>query len=1036
MAHALSAETDQLQASRHFSAQIAQATTFEEGISACSVIIQHWFAPQFQTVVWEFTQGHSTPLSAQAQQYQPQQNDLIQLKAGEVVVRYFDQVLVVFTPLVVKSQLRGWIVMVQPQLSDNASDLLLYIAGQAAPALAFLELSNRQDERVQHLQTLNEVGRLISGELDLTSLLGSIFQASKQLIYSDSFIIVFYEESTDTFDLAYFARHGQPFLHHRKWNIKSGLGGVVFRQRKPLRTNNYNQECLRHGVPPSPLVDIGIPQAWLGVPLMVRDKPLGVMMIGNMQPGASYSDEQVELMQTIAAQASVAIENAQLYQRSEQQARQLATINRIGRTITSSLDQQRVPSLIMEQICELLGVEEGSLLLLDDATGDLVFAYTTGPFGNRLLGQRLPRGMGLVGYVVSTGASVIVNDPQQDQRFYPATDMATGFVTRAILAVPLRGVGGIQGVIEVMNPRDGGTFTEDDQHALETVADQAVIALENAKRFAQVDQALARRAQELASANDMLQHNLWSLTALNNLSMTLNTNLHDANEIFTMTAYKVIEITEASGASVLLPTPNELHTTMQIGTHLEFPEAIQSILWQVIAHSRPLLINEKLPKAYTRQGIKSILAVPLRATQKVLGILTAYYPHEGPSNADQETVVLFANQAAVAVENLELFNAVREAHDHMASVLASTREGIMLIDPSMQIAIANDALYRICGLSAQAVEGHKLEQFIKRWERAAHYPENEWQALRDGLVAVSQGQHFASGELNPSNRQLPSVAWNALPAQASDSYNPLIPGGTLLVLHDITEAKESEQLRQDLTNMIVHDLRSPLSSVMTSIDMLLRGITGELNNSQSKILNITYASSLQMLDMINTLLDISRLESGRMPLNVKQQPLDAVVDRAINRIESLAQDRAMTLEVKLDQNLKEAFIDDEMVVRVVQNLLGNALNFSDRGSTITVLGTNGARKPQHQAEPVENSDQFITMAVQDTGVGIAPEDQAKIFTKFGQAGDRKGGTGLGLTFCKLATEAHGGQIWVESKLGEGSTFYFTLPIINLQSEHV
>src|SRR5690606_13817070 len=108
-------------------------------------IIQHWFAPQFQTVVWEFTQGHSTPLSAQAQQYQPQQNDLIQLKAGEVVVRYFDQVLVVFTPLVVKSQLRGWIVMVQPQLSDNASDLLLYIAGQAAPALAFLELSNRQD---------------------------------------------------------------------------------------------------------------------------------------------------------------------------------------------------------------------------------------------------------------------------------------------------------------------------------------------------------------------------------------------------------------------------------------------------------------------------------------------------------------------------------------------------------------------------------------------------------------------------------------------------------------------------------------------------------------------------------------------------------------------------------------------------------------------------------------------------------------------------------------------------------------------------
>jgi signal transduction histidine kinase len=115
---------------------------------------------------------------------------------------------------------------------------------------------------------------------------------------------------------------------------------------------------------------------------------------------------------------------------------------------------------------------------------------------------------------------------------------------------------------------------------------------------------------------------------------------------------------------------------------------------------------------------------------------------------------------------------------------------------------------------------------------------------------------------------------------------------------------------------------------------------------------------------------------------------------------------------------------------VLQNLLGNALNFSGRGSTVLIHAASGARRP-----PIADGENgaadpacFVTLAVSDRGVGIAPKDQAKIFTKFGQVGERKGGTGLGLTFCKLVVEAHGGTIWVESKLGEGSTFYFTLPM--------
>ena len=172
------------------------------------------------------------------------------------------------------------------------------------------------------------------------------------------------------------------------------------------------------------------------------------------------------------------------------------------------------------------------------------------------------------------GQSVIVNDAQSDERFDNSTDKTSGFVTRAILAVPLRGVGGVHGVIEALNRRDGDQFTADDQQLLEALADQAVIALENARQFAQVDQALARRAQELVRTNDRLQHNLRSLTALNALGMAINTTLRGADEIFGMTARGVVEMTGALGAAVLMADAAGFHASVQIGPALPFAAAL------------------------------------------------------------------------------------------------------------------------------------------------------------------------------------------------------------------------------------------------------------------------------------------------------------------------------------------------------------------------------------------------------------------------------------------------------------------------------
>jgi K+-sensing histidine kinase KdpD len=1031
MARALPAEFDVMQHYQQFCAELNQARSVQEAVASCVALLTTTLSPNTCAFIWKARRGPyqlypSTPLAIAP----PSPNELALLASGELVLRRdSSEVHASLAPLRASGELMGWIVLEQPNWSAENRELFALVAGHAGPILALLNTISRQDERVLQLRTLNEIGRKLSGVLDFETLLEATYQATHQLVDTANFFIALYDAPSDTFELAFFVEEGVRQMSSQRWSARAGLAGVVIRERRPLCTDDYPAECERHGVEPTPFNNLPLDRAWLGVPLIAHDQIIGVISISSHREGYSYREEHIELLTTIAAQAAIALENARLLQRSARQARQLATLNQIGRTITSSLDPQRVPSLIMEQVCELLGVEEGSLLLSDDATGELVFAYTTGPFGNGLIGERLPRGVGLAGYVATQGISVIVNDVQNDTRFYSATDQSTGFTTRAILAAPLRGVGGVQGVIEIMNRRDGGLFSEEDQRLLESVADQAVIALENAQRFAQIDQALARRAQELARTNDLLQHNLRSLTALNALGMAINTTLRGADEIFTMTARGVVEMTDALGANVLLPEYTGFRAAVQIGPAQLFTRRHDTLIDRVIASARPEIVGAYTESMPALEGEGTLLIVPLRATQKTLGALCVYYAGNLPSAPDQETVVLFATQAAVAVESLQLFTAVRDAHDHMASVLASTREGIMLIEPEAHVAIANDALYHLCDLSPQSAHSMNIEQFLTAWEQVASYPAEEWAVLRQGLAAVTSGRDASAfGELNQISAHPRSIAWSALKARRSNGA-PAGPGGALLVLRDITEAKESERLRQDLTNMIVHDLRSPLSSVMASIDMLIRGISGDLNNPQRSVLNIAYSSSLQMLEMINTLLDISRLEDGHMPLKLGAHWVHQLTQRAIDRLVPLAHERTTVIQSDISADLTPVHADDELVVRVLQNLLGNALNFSGRGSTVLVRAQPGAR-PRNGSAITRASDaanRFVTISVSDRGVGIAPKDQEKIFAKFGQVGERRGGTGLGLTFCKLVVETHGGTIWVESKLGEGSTFFFTLP---------
>ncbi len=232
---------------------------------------------------------------------------------------------------------------------------------------------------------------------------------------------------------------------------------------------------------------------------------------------------------------------------------------------------------------------------------------------------------------------------------------------------------------------------------------------------------------------------------------------------------------------------------------------------------------------------------------------------------------------------------------------------------------------------------------------------------------------------------------------------------------DHDRLRELEKLRDNLVHMIVHDMRSPLTTMLGSNEIILFE-KDRLSSEQLKFVAMNQSSCRELVDMVSSLLDVSRLEAGEMPLNRVPCELKNIAETSAESVTALALERQ--LEIPVNGDPTHAFVDPDIMQRVFVNLLGNAIKFSPEGKAIGVH--------------ITSTDHTARASVTDQGAGIPPEDQGKIFDKFGQVELRKEGrklsTGLGLTFCKLAVEAHGGEIGVDSEPGKGSTFWFSLPV--------
>ena len=406
----------------------------------------------------------------------------------------------IYAPLAGKGGLAGWLAL-GPKLSSESftGDDLRFaqtLSDQSALAIERATVISDLEQRVQELNVLSQLSQAVNFTTAYDDLLELIYAQTSKIVDTRHFFIILRDLRHMVFNSVFHVENNERLNaeENKAWVAGQGLESEVIRTGRPLRADDYVAECRRRNVAPGPK-DF---KAWMGVPLNTGAQTIGVVSLGAYETVVTFTDEQLKIFAAIADQAASALIKAQLLQQADERARQLSMLNEVSTSMGSMLDFEPLLQRIVQSSVDILTCQAGSLFLIDEETGEYIFKVAVGPVGQNLVGMRLKPGRGFVGEAIQSSQALTVNDVQSDPRWFKGSDESTGFVTRALMVVPLRRGETVIGALEVINKADGTEFDDEDQSLLSAFAGPATIAIENARLFTQTDKALAARVDELS----------------------------------------------------------------------------------------------------------------------------------------------------------------------------------------------------------------------------------------------------------------------------------------------------------------------------------------------------------------------------------------------------------------------------------------------------------------------------------------------------------------------------------------------------------
>jgi PAS domain S-box-containing protein len=916
-------------------------------------------------------------------------------------------------PILVNGEVAGLINLDSDEVDQYTPDdaeVLAALANQAAVAIDSARLYEQARQQRLLAEALRDTAAALHSTLELDEVLDRILEAAEELVPHGGANIILIDKTSGVLKLAKYCScykvNGltEPQMPEGDLTTLSIYRDIV-QTHEPLIIPDTHA----HPGWPTDNPSIQWVRSYLCVPIIVDGEVAGYINLDGTEADAFVPDD-AEALVALASQAAVAISSARLYEDAQRRANELEALRRITINITTQFDLDALLADLMRSVQELLEVNAAGLYLHRPEKDVLEWVIGLGQTKMKV-GSILRRGEGLSGKVWETGEPLTVQDYanwEGKADHYDIRSRAT------ILGVPIHWGDETLGVINAGRYGDASySFSDRDIRLLSLFADQAAIAIRNAQLFDQVEE----RARYLSALNRASSRvSRWGLDLDGVLQAVVTTLAEEIGIDFAR-----IWLADKEDESLELRASDGWREQPGVDGMDDMASDRTGRLTQIAQEGKPYLTNwVQEDEAFDREwaakyGIVSFAGYPLKKDRRLMAVLTIF--HSQPlAKTVLDVMGSFANQAAIAIENARLYEeletysgileqAVAErtadlerAKEQVESILHHSPDGIVLLKPDGAVETANLAALKMLGYGVDDLVGEPASMLVAPSD--ANRCQNVLKNTRQQRIA--------------QRAELLARRSDGTTFDAQAVLGPIVENGDVIgivcSLRDITALKEVERIKDDFLATAAHELRTPLTSIRGFSELLLtRDLSRERQERYHHHIN---DQSTQLANIIDDLLDISRLEAGR-GLDLKLAPvhMNALIEEVVDPFAETMSDRAFRLDLQEDRPVKgDAF----RLSQVVRNLVLNAVKYSPEGGKITI-------KSRARGD-------MLDVSVADQGIGITEKQQNHLFEKFYRADPSStSGTGLGLVICKLIVEGHGGEIRVESRPDEGSTFTFTLP---------
>ncbi len=942
--------------------------------------------------------------------------------------------------------------------SQQEIDLIRTFADQAAIAIENVRLFNETKEALDQQVATSEILSVIaSSPTDVQPVLDAIAASAARFCAAENVSVILQREDAL---LQVQAHVGTLDTRTAAWVVdRTTVSGRSIVDRGTVQVADLQAAGDEYPVGQAQALTLN-ERTTLAAPLIRDGRGIGALLLrrGEVRP---FTDKQVELVKLFADQAVIAIENVRLFNETTEALERQTAVSDILKVISASpTDIQPVLDAIASSAARFTGAEDASVMIVRDNTAEPVAHH--GPIAQ-------PIAVPLDGRSVSSAAIrdsklLHVADVRSSDDYPLSKQLSIEVDQRTVLAAPLLRDGKAIGVI-TLRRREPRLFTDRQVELIRTFADQAVIAMENVRLFRETQEALERQT----ATGDVL--NVISRSAFD-IAPILQT-IADSSLALCRADHAVVwqrdgeEWSYDATAGDWMPNApsRKVRRTYQPGGPSTVERAIE--LRRSI-HLPDVMHDPQLRPESGTATVRTRLAVPILKDGEPIGAIQLGRRDVDPfSDREIALVESFATQAAIAMDNVRLFKETQEALERQTAtseLLATMSESAfdltpvfeMVLDKSLALCRAEygwirqfhsdgssrevairrpDVVVDIPALTQTVIDRRSVMGRTYRERRTVHIPDITTDpSVADSRTVVGIRARTALGvpllrgdevlgviilvriEVRPfTDREIELVESFARQAAIAIENVRLFNE----IQRKSAELEVANRHKSEFLANMSHELRTPLNAIIGFSEVLLQRMFGELNDRQAEYLEDVKSSGQHLLTLINDILDLSKIEAGRMELEVAPFSLVAALNNAVTLVRERAQSHGIHLVLDVAPQLDTVVADERKVKQVVVNLLANAVKFTPDGGTVSLRAAR------------ENGE--LSLSVHDTGIGIAEADQQRIFEEFQQAapqGERsREGTGLGLALSRRMVELHGGTIRVESAPGKGSTFTITLPLV-------